>query len=129
MKEGEQSESGFLIAELMLVLILLGIFGLSLLRANLMSVSSHGAAEMEALASEIGAEAMEEYAGIDPINLDDADDRSDTVERGTHVFNRVVNVTVNADSSRTIVVTIASQNPRYTTSVTFQNRFAKWGSL
>lgn len=123
------SERGFLMIELMLVIVLLALFGLSLLRANIMTLTSRGTAELQSLAAQLAAEAVEEYAGIDPINLDNADDRDDVVVRRNHRFARSINVTVNSDQSRTVSVDITSLNPRFRASVNYSSRFAMWGSL
>lgn len=126
---GRDRDQGFMMIELMLVIVLLALFGLTLLRANMMTLQSRGTAELQSLAAQIGAESMEEYAGIDPINLDNADDRDDTVTRKNHQFARSINVTVNSDQSRTVSVDITSLNPRFRASVNYSSRFAMWGSL
>lgn len=122
-------EKGFMLIELLVIVALLAIFALTMLQANMTSMRSRGKAQLYSYASQIAAESLEEYAAIDPINLDNTDDYADTVERLGHQFSRTVDVTVNSDSSRTVVVTVSSSNPLYPTSVSVQGVFAMWGSL
>lgn len=123
------TQQGTSLLEVLAVIVLFGIMALSLAKSTISAMMMRGQTEIRALQLQIGSEALEELAGIDPINLGDANDSTTTVTRNDQTFTRQINVTVNPDNSRTIDVSVTSTNTRFGGTKTLSATYAMWGSL
>lgn len=119
---------GSTLIEVLAVIVLFAIMALALAKTTIATIVTRGQTEIRALQMQIATEAMEELAGINPINLTDADDATTSLIRNGHDFTRTIDVTVNGDSSRRIDVTVISTNARFGTSKTLSATYAVWGS-
>ena len=109
LEENKQAtQKGSIILEVLVGVILLAIMGLGLTRSMLMSLKTREHSVRSSFAMQIAADTLEEYSAINPSSLDDTNDLTDVVTRLGVNFNRVVDVTVNSDSSRTIDVTVTA---------------------
>lgn len=102
----ETTEQGSIIIEVLVGIIILSIMALGLMRSTLMSLRIREHSVRSSYAMQIAADTIETYSAINPSSLTDSNDLTDVVTRIGVSFNRVVNVTVNADDSRTIDVAI-----------------------
>ena len=102
----QETQRGSIILEVLVGVILLAIMGLGLTRSMLMSLKTREHSVRSSFAMQIAADTLEEYSAINPSSLDDTNDLTDVVTRLGVNFNRVVDVTVNSDNSRTIDVTV-----------------------
>ena len=67
-------QRGILLLEIIVLMALFRIIGLSLAFANVTSINSRGRAQLRAAAIQVAADALETYAALDPINLNDSND-------------------------------------------------------
>jgi len=80
------------------------------------------------IAVQLASTKLEEISSINPSSLNDT---YDSLELGLYVegneFSRTVNITVNADGSRTAEVSVSSQSGSIE-PVTLDQTFTSWGS-
>jgi hypothetical protein len=72
---------------------------------------------------------IEEYAGVDAANLSDADDQTEnnlTYGNMDLTFTRVTNVTIDADNTRKVDVTVTCNSTIFNSSVSYSSTFALW---
>jgi prepilin-type N-terminal cleavage/methylation domain-containing protein len=122
-------QRGTSLLEVLAVMVLFAIMALALMRTSAAALSMRGHTQMRSLMRQIAGEGMEEMAAQNPINLTDADDASASLTRAGLAFTRAIDVTVNADGSRTVDVTVTSTNSKFGRTVTISSTFALWGSL
>ena len=121
-------DRGFLLLEILVVLFLFSITALAVARSTLNSIQIRNRAVHSSVAMQLAMDQMEVLSAADPSTFDDSDDFADTVARGTAVFNRAVDFTVNGDGSRTVRVTIANTNEQVGGEADIINTFAMWGT-
>jgi type II secretory pathway pseudopilin PulG len=126
---GASCEAGFLIIEMLVMATLFAIIGLSLATMNINSIALRGKTHLQTLSAQLAAEALEIYAGTSPANLDYADDLSLTVTLEGFDFTKTVDVTVNADGSRTVAIQVQSLNVQHVARTDLTVNYPLWGNL
>lgn len=124
-----RGKKGFLLLELLLAMVLLAFFTLSIMSANLSVLRSRAANKSRMIATEIAARTLEQYAALNPINLSSANDFIDSVEQSGFTFSRSVTVSILADQSRQVVVSVANAGGNEATTVSLSGVYSMWGSL
>ena len=109
-------------------LFLLPVIGIGLARSSLMSINARDLAVRNSTASQIAMDTLEQYSSKDPVTLTANDSISDTVLRKRERFARTIKIVVNADTSRTISVDVASSTPRVRGTASLSIQLAPWGS-
>jgi type II secretory pathway pseudopilin PulG len=99
-------ETGSIILEVLVAIVILSIMGLALVQSILMSLRTREHAVRTSLAMQVASDSLEEVSATNPSMLSDANDRNDQVTRAGVSFTRLIDVTVNADGSRTIDVSV-----------------------
>ena len=123
------SESGLGLIEIIASISILTIVGFGISMSLVTGIRVHKHTQINYAARSLAVSRLEEYAAIETTELDDNYDDSETgiTTAGTTItFARVTNVTVNSDDSRTVEVTVSSENHLIDTSVNFVTTFAVW---
>lgn len=123
-----KTEAGLFLIESLVVVLLFGVLGLILAHSNILSSKIRNRSSTNALAMQLATERMEALGAIDPATLDASDNVTDSVSREGKTFTRQVQITVNADASRSIAVSIRNTVSSLGGTASLANRFALWGS-
>ena len=121
-------EKGFFLMEVLVVICLFAILGLSIAQSNQTAVRMRGMAVHDSVAMQLAMESLENYASLDPATLNADDNYSDQVTRSGIKFQRTLTVNVNSDTSRTISVAVTGLNSALGGSANVSGTFALWGS-
>ena len=122
------AEAGISLLEVLVALVVLAIISMGVAVSTGRSYSLAKRAIREEIASELARSKLEELLAVDPSSLSAASSLSETglVSSGISFFRNTV-VTVNADNSRHISVTVAPTESDRGKSVTFQQTVSLWG--
>jgi Tfp pilus assembly protein PilV len=121
--------AGLTMIEVLVALMLLSITSLSIAVATISAIKQTRRSERNSYATHLAFRKLEELASIDPSNLTDSYDASESnLTVDSISYTRTTDVTVNADNSRTVSVTVAPVNASRGKTVTYQSTFALWGS-
>ena len=69
---------------------------------------------------------LENYSAVDPVLLGDDNDATDSVQVNHMSFTRIIDVTVNANRSRTVNISVQSNSEQIATAANVSNSFALW---
>ena len=123
------SEAGTGLIDVLVAMLLLSFLGASLSSSTNLSFSAFKRAKRQSLASQLAIETLESLAATNPANLDDADDLVETgISRESVTFNRTTDVTVNADGSRTVTVTVTGAKSKLGGSASYTSTYPMWGA-
>ena len=121
-------QKGMSLLEVIIGLMFTAIVAMGITKSTLVSEKVAGRTTHNSEAMQIGLEILEQYASIDPQTLDDTDDLSELeLSRNGHRFTRAVNITINADRSRTVAVRVKSVSPLINLDLSVEDTFALWG--
>lgn len=124
-----RKEKGFSLIETLVALTILATVGLSLSYSMITAIRASRRAERNSVASQLAFRKMEELAQVNPNNLSNANDLTESALTVNGIaYTRVTNVTVNADGSRTVDITASPKNDRYGSPVTYRSSFFLWGT-
>ena len=126
---GTSDEDGISMIEVMVSIVLIGILASGITSSLQTSLRVAKKTEVHYAASSLAASRVEDLAAIDIGDVD-----SSLNEVGTQVnwpglnldFFRTTTVTINADDSRTIDVTVSCTHATVPTTVDFSTTFARW---
>ncbi len=121
------AEAGFSLTEVLVIASLFTVLGLSFVSSNAMMADARGRISHNSAASQLAIEALESYAGIDPVTLTAQSATANVVRNGV-TFSRAVTISVNADGSRTIAVAVTCPNCRLGGSASLSSNVPQWGS-
>lgn len=121
-------QDGFYLTETVVTLLLFAVIALGITQSSMLSIQVRNRSLHNSTAMQIALESLESFVGIDPSILSDTNDSSTTVNRDNLNFTRVVNITVNSDSSRTVSVTVTDSNLLVGAHANVENTFPLWGS-
>ena len=125
-----RSETAFSLLEVMAAILLLSITTLGITRSTILSYRTGLRNERNGIALQLALQKMEDMAGVNPVTLSDANDAVETPLVIENLrFNRVTNVTVNGDNSRTVSVVVNSNKPELGGHAELENTFALWGTM
>ena len=122
-------QRGFSMVEVLIGTFLLAVMGLALSNSLIYSIRSHKYVEIGNVAKNLAVSKTEELSGV---RIDLLNDSYDSTENNVAVsghqitFKRVTNVTVNADGSRTIDVTVSSGSNTLLSSASYSTTYAPW---
>ena len=127
----QRGERGSALIEVLVAASILGIVGLAIAMNAMVALRFQKTTEVRLLAKNLAVSKAEELSGV---FLDDLDDSFDEVEPnlsvGSHLiqFSRSTDITVEADGSRSVSISVSSTSPYLTTPVQYTTRFAPWES-
>lgn len=124
---GEQY--GFGLLEVLVSIVLISIVAIAVLYSLSTAMTVAKLTEVHYAASSIASSRIEELSAIDIKDLDSSFNEVNTpiTWGGLNItFLRSVTVMVNADDSRTIRVTVVSDNKALPADINFTTRFARW---
>lgn len=123
------SQSGNSVIEVLVSIVLMALLGLGVTNSAISSLRFSKYMETHHVASSLAISKMEEIGALDTTDIDDDLD----VTEGTvtwpglsFTFTRTVAVTVNGDNSRTVDITVTSNDAPIPASVNFASTFAEW---
>lgn len=122
-------EQGFSIIEVVASLLMVALISLGVMKSSLLSHKTVNLNQLEAVANQLAVEKLEEFAGIDPINISTADNSTETnLQRKNTTFSRVVQVSINSDQSRTVLVTVTGNLSILNVNQSVSSTFSVWGN-
>lgn len=124
-----KGEEGFSLIDVLVAVCLLAIMGISLAYSNVNTIQTVSRTERNAIALRLATEKLEQMSAIDPINISDINDSTESITWLGSPYTRVTDVTVNADGSRTILVTVTGGNTILGGSAEVEGTFQIWGSI
>jgi len=126
---GSNREEGFLLIEILVALLLLSIVAAALTLNAITASKTLRKTIRHSVSSQLANTKMEELLAVNPVTLDDSDD---LLESGIIVdniaYDREVDVTVNPDDSRTLVVIVALSGSTTEAVTTLVNSVSLWGT-
>ncbi len=115
--------------EVMVGMSIAAILSLAIANNTITSLRTAHRTEAHHAASRLASDKLEELAAIDSIVLDDTYDLTENSVSYPGInatFTRVTDVTINADDTRSISVTVTSNNALLSAEVEFETTFALW---
>lgn len=112
-----------------MALTIFSMVGLALAQSAIVSMHFQKQAEIGNLAKNLAVSKVEELSGVPLSDLDDSYDQTESslsVSGHEIKFTRNTNITVNADNSRTVAISVASISPWLSKTVNYTTRFAPW---
>lgn len=125
------SERGFTLIEILVAIVFFGLISVSIASSTIYGMRFQKHAELGNLATNLAVSKIEELSGVDPTTLDAGDNSTETglvIEGHEITFDRETEITVNADGSRTITVSVSSPSVLLLAPVDYTTRFAPWES-
>lgn len=123
-----EDEAGVSLIEVLASILISSIIALGILKSAITANTTSARSIRDNIAMQLAIEKMEEFSRTDPSTLDDADDLSESgVTRDAYSFERVTDVTVEADGTRTVNIVVTSNATKTGSAVTIENSFALWG--
>lgn len=110
------------------MMLLLALLGFAMTKSSEMAILLRGKSARHATAMEIALDRIEEISGMDPAQLDDSDDSVSMVVRDGKAYNLSVDVTVNADGSRSVEIDVKGDS-RFGGSASLRTTLPLWGSV
>ena len=98
--------------ELLVTTFILSFISLGVAKSTVVAYKTSNHTRAESVAMQMAIETMEEYTSINPQTLaDDSDTTDPIIVREGLSFSRVVDVTIDANRSRNVQVTVESNSP------------------
>lgn len=122
-------EAGFTITEVLVSISLLALLGLGVTNSAISSLRFSKYMEVHHVASSLAISKMEEIGALNTVDIDtglSATENSVVWPGLTFAFTRTTAVTMNADNSRSVDVTVTSNDAPIPASVTFTSTYALW---
>ena len=125
---GGDSTAGFSLPDLLAAIVLLAIVTGAITWSSLTSSRVFSLTLQRRLALHLAGSKLEELAMVNPRTLDSGTDATELgVQAEGHEFVRQVAVTVNADGSRTVNITVHPLSSSSKVNVALQQTFFLWG--
>lgn len=122
-------DQGFSLLEVLVAIVFIGIVSLSISSSIAVALKTEKNTEVHFAASVLASDRMEQLSALDAIDLDSSYNESGASVswNGLNInFLRSTTVTVNADDSRTIDVSITTDNANFPINVSFSSTTALW---
>lgn len=125
-------QSGISILEVIIGMFLLAVISLSLARSIATAFQNYKNTQITAAMRNFAHNRLELYAAINPQSMDDSshDDTENNLTisyiSSNVTFNRITDVIVNSDDSRTIEVSVTCNHPKFNKTITEQTTFSRW---
>ena len=116
--------------EIIAAMALFGLVALGITSNTMYALQINKMTEVSNTIQNLAMSKIEEFAGVNAATLDDGNDATETnvaVPGSKLTYTRITNITVNADNTRTVEVTVSCNNPRYKSTKTYRATFAVWG--
>ena len=127
--ESRDGESGFTLIEVLVSMLILSVMSLGVAMNTLGALRTAKFTEINHAASTLAISKMEEFAAMNVSALSSSLDATETAVTWSDfqtTFTRTSIITENADDSRTVNVTVSSNNPKLATTVEFETTFVDW---
>ncbi len=122
---------GSSLIEVMVAMAILAIVGLGVAQSAIYGIKYQKSAEIGNVARNLAISKAERLSAIPLNTLDNSYDSIEsnlTAPGHTIIFRRTTDITVNADGSRSIDITVSTTNPVLLNVATYSTRFAPWES-
>jgi type II secretory pathway pseudopilin PulG len=120
-------QNGNIMIEVLVGIVLLAIMAMGLARSAIFSLSTRERAVRESSAWQLAMDAIEDLSSRGPATLSDANDSDTNVTKDGAQYHRVIDVTINDDSSRTICCWVDGLNSKLGGSAHICVRVLPWG--
>lgn len=121
------NQQGFSLIEAIISLFLVSTMALSICNSSLTSLKVLSRSEYNNYATQLAMRKMEEWSAKNPTSYSGGTTTENDVIIDKVKFDRVSIVAVNADSSRTVTVTVTAQRAGFSGLASFSNTYALWG--
>ena len=126
----KNKEQGFGLLEILVSMSLLAVVGLSLASSMYTAIRTQKKTLYADVAYNLAVNKVELYAAINTADLDDTYDDNETGLTLSTLpditFDRVTDVTVNADNSRTVDITVTCNHPLLPVSIDYSATYPVW---
>ena len=125
----KKKDKGFSLLEVMVSICYIALMGFTILTASVTSVKFQKLSEIGNAAMNMAMSKAEELSGVALTSLDDSYDETESdISTDDHniLFQRVTNITVNADGSRTVEITVSSSSKYLPNPIVYNTTFALW---
>lgn len=122
-------DAGMSLIEVLVAITLLSLSGLAISNSAIHAFQSLKFVELNHVANILAISKMEEIAARDTVEIDTSLNGIESSVEWADLeitFSRSTDVTVNADGSRSVVISVSTNDQVYATTVRFQNTFALW---
>lgn len=127
--EAGSNQRGMTLVEVLVALVLLSVVPLGLTYSSILSYKVIHRNQRHSVASQLALDRMEDLAATNPANLNDTfDETENNVVVDGASFTRITEVTLNADNSRTVLVTVTGNEASLGGRATVSSTFALWGT-
>ena len=124
-----KSEVGISLVEVLTSCSLFAMLALSMANAVITMHLTRGRTYHNSIASQLAIEGIENFQSLDPSTINASNSASSTIARNGISFLRAVTITVNADQSRTINVSVTCPGCKLGGQAIVTNNFPQWGSV
>ena len=129
MLKGRIKQSGIGMFDLMVSITLIGIASVGLLGSVSVSMNAFKYSEYNLIAHNLASSKLEHLASINSSSLDSSLSGTETglSSSGTNMtFSRTTTVTVSADGSKKVVVSVTGSDSRYPHTITKESTYSVW---
>lgn len=126
--DGTAGEGGFSLVEVMVAILILSVISLGSAYCTIMSLKVEKRNVRNAVAQELAVQKMEELAAMNPSSLSSANSVTESNVTYKNIsYTRTTSISVNADNSRSITVTVNGNNSSLGGSASISTTYALWG--
>ena len=121
-------QAGFSLLEVLTGISILLVMSLGVAQSSIMSLSTYKRTVRHSLAQQLAIEKLEEFAHKNPTTYDASDSATENNLIESYVkFDRTTTITVGADGSRTVLVTVVAAKSDLGGYASYQSNFPLWG--
>ena len=127
--ELNRDQTGMSLMSVLVAMVILSVVSLALSKNTIASLHIIKLTEVNYAASNLAVSKVEELAARNPIDLDDSFDDTENAVTTADLditFTRVTDVTVNADDTRIVHVTVTSNSSVVNTTADFETSLSVW---
>lgn len=119
-----RDEKGSSLISILMSIAIVAIMGISVSQSSAMAIRMRHKALNDSLALQLAQETIEDFATVDMSTLNDGQVINNSTSKGERTFNIQSTVSVNADNTRTITVSVSLETPTLGGNASLQNTFA-----
>jgi len=120
--------AGFSMIEALVSLAIFLLFFLGLATYMQLAIWSRGKIKREITAQALVLDKIEEFSMINPLQLTDNNDLTEEIKEDNHSYTRIIDITVNADKSRSVDVSVTGNATVFNVSTKAKTYLPLWGS-
>lgn len=122
-----ESEKGFSLLEILFGILLVSVMAMGIVKSSTLAMKTREKTIRDSSAMKLALITMEQFSSSDPSSLSDSDDSTDTTTLDGLTYTRVIDITENADGSKTIDVSV-NNNAGLVGSASLTLTLIDWGA-